>query len=293
MIRLALFGNKSQSSRHDLLGILISSLLDRPGDFSLTVDRRYMQFLNRTIGLPFDAMPTFDIYDGMADLVLSIGGDGSFLTTASAVGAYETPIMGINSGHLGYLSAAELSDTSRIIHEILSGDYDISERTVIAVTTSDPQLRLTRSFALNEVAFLKRDTASMITLDTSLNGAPLARYRADGLIVSTPTGSTGYNLSIGGPIVAPDNDDWIIAPIAPHSLSMRPLVVSDRSTLDVAVSSRSDSFMVSVDGKATALPIDTRLRLEKAGFRVNVVMERGHNFTDTLRDKLLWGAEGN
>lgn len=293
MIRLALFGNKSQSSRHDLLGTLISSLLDRPSDFSLSVDRRYMQFLNRFIGLPLDTMPTFDIYDGMADLVLSIGGDGSFLTTASAVGAYETPIMGINSGHLGYLSAAELSDTPRIIREIISGDYEISERTVIAVTTSAPELRLTRSFALNEVAFLKRDTASMITLDTVLNGAPLARYRADGLIVSTPTGSTGYNLSIGGPIVAPDNDDWIIAPIAPHSLSMRPLVVSDRSTLDVRVSSRSDSFMLSVDGKATALPIDTCLRLEKAGFRVNVVMQKGHNFTDTLRDKLLWGAEGN
>lgn len=291
MKRIAIFGNKSQKSGLHQLAQFIELLRASTPRLEIAVQRRYMDFLQRTTGIASDVFPVFDIYEGDADLALSIGGDGSFLTTASCVGGYETPIMGINSGHLGYLSAAELSDPGSIIDDIISGDFIISPRSVISVEVSGHH-SLVRQAALNEVAILKQDTASMITADTQLDGTALARYRGDGLIVSTPTGSTGYNLSVGGPIVAPTANDWIISPIAPHSLNMRPLVVSDTVTLEIAIESRSDSFLLSVDGKATSLPIGTTVRLHRAGYEINVVMRRDYNFTETLRAKLLWGIDG-
>lgn len=291
MKRIAIFGNKSQKKGLEHLAEFIGRLRDCQTELEVTVQQRYMDFLNRAIGLPADTFERFDIYDGSADMALSIGGDGSFLTTAAAVGGYETPILGINSGHLGYLSAAELEDQEGVIEAITGDDYMISPRSVIEVEVSGHH-HLVRKAALNEVAILKQDTASMITADTTLDGHPLAKYRGDGLIVSTPTGSTGYNLSVGGPIVAPTASDWIISPIAPHTLNMRPLVVNDSATLEISTESRSDTFLLSVDGKATSLPIDTRVKLRRAGYDVNVVMRRDYNFTDTLRVKLLWGIDG-
>lgn len=288
MKRIAIFGNKSQKRNFDQLSTLFDVLRSHDQHLVIYIQQRYMAFLQRTIGLEADAFETFDIYDGQADMAFSIGGDGTFLTTAASVGAYETPILGINSGHLGYLAAAELTDIHDIVEEILSNNFTVEERSLIAVECSEP-IELTRRFALNEVAILKQDTASMITVETMLDGKPLADYRADGLIVSTPTGSTGYNLSVGGPIVAPTATDWVISPIAPHSLNMRPLVVSDDLSLDITTQSRAETYLMSVDGKATVLPLSARLHLHKADYCVNVVNRPGYNFIETLRAKLLWG----
>lgn len=290
MIRIAIFGNKSQKTGFDRLKSLFDLFEHNADTLSIAIQRRYMAFLQRTIDLDPRRFDIFDSYEGDADLALSIGGDGTFLTTAANVGAYETPILGINSGHLGYLAAAELNDMNEIVREILEGDYSIEGRRLIAVECSEP-ITLVRQFALNEVAILKQDTASMITIETSIDGRHLANYRGDGLIISTPTGSTGYNLSVGGPIIAPTARDWVVAPIAPHSLTMRPLVMTDRHVMDIVTCSRAETFLLSVDGKATELPLTAKLRLRKADHTVNVVLRRGYNFVDGLRAKLLWGID--
>lgn len=290
MKRIAIFGNKSQKSGFDTLAALFDLFAINADTLSLAIERRYMAFLQRTIGLDPQRYDVFDFYDGSADMALSIGGDGTFLTTAANVGAYETPILGINSGHLGYLAAAELSDMQNIVREIIDDDFTIEERSLISVETSEP-IALIRRFALNEVAILKQDTASMITISTTIDGSPLANYRGDGLIVSTPTGSTGYNLSVGGPIIAPTAAVWVVAPIAPHSLTMRPLVMTDAHTMEISTSSRSDKFLLSVDGKATEIPLGVKLTFRKADHAVCVVLRRGYNFVDGLRAKLLWGID--
>lgn len=290
MKRIAIFGNKSQKSGFETLAALFELFTANADSISLAIERRYMAFLNRTIGLDPQHYDVFDFYDGSADLALSIGGDGTFLTTAANVGAYETPILGINSGHLGYLAAAELTDMHDIVREILDDDFTIEERSLISVETSEP-IDLIRRFALNEVAILKQDTASMITISTTIDGTPLANYRGDGLIVSTPTGSTGYNLSVGGPIIAPTASVWVVAPIAPHSLTMRPLVMTDAHTMEITTSSRADKFLLSVDGKATEIPLNVRLTLRRADHSVCVILRRGYNFVDGLRAKLLWGID--
>jgi NAD+ kinase len=288
MKRIAIFGKKHMHTGLDLLAGLFDQLMSHSGELQLYIRRDYYTFLTRAIGLTGYEARVFDTYDGSADLVLSVGGDGTFLTSSAAVGAYETPIMGINSGHLGFLSAADLCDAGEIVNEIVSGDYAIQKRSLIEVSGSD-ELSGRNRYALNEIAILKQDTASMVTLETTLNGRLLANYRGDGLIVSTPTGSTGYNLSVGGPIVAPTATNWIVAPVAAHSLTMRPLVISDDAEMRVDTHGRSDHFLLAVDGKSTPLPIGTSLTLRKAPHCVKLVTRLNHNFTDTLREKLLWG----
>ena len=292
MKRLAIFGNSQQSDATDRIAALLEILAGEPARIHIAVEKSYLDFLTSATGLNAAMFGSFSDYDGSFDLALSIGGDGTFLTTAATVGAFQTPIMGINAGHLGYLSAVDIYSAPDIVSYILEGNYSVSPRSVISVET-DSSAQLPQRFALNEVAFLKQDTASMIHVDTRIDGKPLAVYRGDGLIVATPTGSTGFNLSVGGPVMAPQTSDWVISPIAAHSLSMRPLVVSDKVTVDITTRSRSEFFMLSIDGKAVRLPIDTEVRLSKAPHRVNVVMLPGYNFINVLRDKLYWGMEGS
>lgn len=292
MKRLAIFGNKSQKSNFAPLQLFFELLAKQGHAISLAIDYRYYDFMHRVIKVPqMDVHIIAADEPVCADLVLSIGGDGSFLTTARRVGAASIPIMGINTGHLGYLAAADITHPEALVQEIMHGNFDVQPRSVIEVLSDSVELPPC-PFALNEVAILKQNTASMITVDTALNGEPLASYRCDGLIVSTPTGSTGYNLSVGGPIIAPTAADWVISPIAPHSLNMRPLVVGDDSCVDMITSSRSSAYLLSIDGKSVTLPIGSRLTLRKAPYVVNVVIPKNHNFVDTLRRKLLWGIDG-
>ena len=261
MTRIALYGNKRPDADHSHLQQLVDILASLYPHVTCSMDLRYMYFLRSNIRLPEVIRDTFTEADPTADLVLSIGGDGTFLKTANRVGILGTPIMGINSGHLGYLAAADISEAPDIIHDILAGDYRIEHRSVIEVSGPDSFLP-ERPFALNEVAILKKDTASMITVDASIDGGPTVTYRADGLIVSTPTGSTGYNLSAGGPIVAPTCGCWTV------------------------------TFLLSIDGKSTPLPAGCSLRLRKASYTVNTVLRSTSNIIDTLRQKLLWGRDG-
>ncbi len=288
---ITVFGNGYQNPHLQELQCLFDQLADIEG-MKLVVELTYGNYLSEHISLPqgvslqrSDCLP-------VADLVLSIGGDGTFLRTAAAVAPLELPIMGINSGHLGYLSAADIADVDNIVADIASRNYIVESRSMLKVSTNDMLDKLVL-YALNEVAVLKMDTASMISACTTVNGEFLANYQADGLVISTPTGSTGYNLSAGGPIVAPSAPNWIISPVAAHSLTMRPLVVSDTSVIEVVTHSRADSFRLSVDGRSVELSIPTPIVVEKAPFVTKLVRRNGFNFADTLRHKLLWGVGNN
>lgn len=291
MLRIALYGNKRQRGDTAPLQTLINLLASHHPQVTCSVQSDFMAFMRRSFEVPGVLTDTFDTADPEADLALSIGGDGTFLKTAWRIGPLQTPIMGINSGHLGYMSAADITEAPAIIDDILAGRYRIEHRSVIEVHAPDALLPHNQ-YALNEVAVLKKDTASMIRVEARIDSWPAAAYRADGLIVSTPTGSTGYNLSVGGPIVAPSARIWTIAPVAPHSLNMRPLAVCDDSVIEISAESRADTYLLSIDGKSVAIPTGSTLRLSKAPHCVNIVLRPASNFIDTLREKLLWGIDG-
>lgn len=228
-----------------------------------------------------------DTPDFHADIVVSFGGDGTFLRTAMWVADKEIPILGVNTGHLGYLTTACVSDLPDVAREILSGDYGIERRSLLHV--SEPEL-YTWPYALNEVVVNKYDTASVINAETCINGKQLADYRADGLIVATPTGSTAYNLSVGGPVLQPTAPVLAVSPIAAHTLTMRPLVVSDDSHIEIKVESRASGFRITLDGRTGTLPVGSVIKVRKAPFRVLLICRKGYEFPETLRNKLSWGV---
>lgn len=225
--------------------------------------------------------------DQECSLVLSIGGDGTFLRTAAWVGRLGIPIIGINTGHLGYLATMNIDDASsdKGVDGMLNADFAIEERTLLEVYS--PEVRGWR-YALNEVCIAKDDSVSMIQADTFVDGIELAQYRADGLIIATPTGSTAYNLSAGGPIVQPTAPVLVVSPIAAHSLGMRPLVIDDHSVLDISVSGRARAFRLSLDGRSTVLPMDTEVRIRRAPFVCRIAMRPDSAFPVSLRRKLLF-----
>lgn len=224
-----------------------------------------------------------------ADVAVSFGGDGTFLRTAMWVGEKEIPIVGVNTGHLGFLTTAQVSELQDVANDILTENYMIEPRQVIEVVS--PRVS-TWPFALNEVVVSKYDTSSMVVADTSINGRQLASYRADGLIIATPTGSTAYNLSVGGPILQPLTPVWVVSPISPHSLSMRPLVIANNAEVEIKVNSRATGFRLTLDGRTGALPVGSVIKLRLAPFRIHLICRKGHEFPIPLRNKLFWGVNG-
>ncbi len=287
MTDIAIFGNHYQERYRSDLRRFFHLLAACP--WSVAIERDYWAYLRQVLDtMPANAVP-FSGDDFQSRIVLSIGGDGTFLRTARTVERKEIPIMGINSGTLGYLSAARISEAEAILSGIADQTFTVESRSMLEVSADVP-LR-SCPFALNEVAVLKKDTGSMISVHASIDGQPLADYLADGLIVSTPTGSTGYNLSVGGPIISPSASVWVISPVAAHSLTMRPLVVDDSCEIYLRPSSRSSTFLLTIDGRSVTLPIDTSLHLRKAPFVTRVVHLAHQTFTDSLRSKLLWGID--
>lgn len=224
------------------------------------------------------------------DIVLSIGGDGTFLRTADVVGTSNIPILGINTGRLGFLADINVDDLNKAIDELLSKDYIVEERSILKVSYNNRNTEHTL-FALNEAAILKQDTSSMLTLHTYIDDDFLTSYEADGLIVATPTGSTAYSLSVGGPILMPKSSSIVLSPIAPHNLTSRPLVVNQDVKIKIRTESRSNTFLVSTDGNSNVLETPTEITITKADYTLKVIKRKGHTFYETLRDKLLWGVD--
>ncbi|EKB50593.1 NAD kinase [Cecembia lonarensis] len=229
---------------------------------------------------------------GMSDVdfVLSIGGDGTLLDTVIQVGAQETPIIGINSGRLGFLATVAKENIQKAIDDLVAGEFTIESRALVSLEASRPVFS-GMNFGLNEFTIHKRDTSSMIIVHTYINGQYLNSYWADGLIVATPTGSTGYSLSCGGPLITPGARNFVITPVSPHNLNVRPIVVPDESVISFKIEGRSEKFLISLDSRSTAIDATVELKLKKADFSAKLVKFSGYNYFDTLRQKLNWGFD--
>ncbi|MCM1521410.1 MAG: NAD(+)/NADH kinase [Muribaculaceae bacterium] len=290
-MKVAIFGKRRQSPQDlPLIVGLIRDLADR--DVFVAAQQPFYEAMSRELGSALEVDDVFEGSDFDADLAISIGGDGTFLRTAGCIAAKETPILGFNTGHLGFLAEESLTDAGDIVDYLVEGAYFTEPRSLLEVKAlgyGASDLLTGSPYALNEVAILRHDSASMINVHTRLDDIEIASYQGDGLIISTPTGSTAYNLSVGGPIVQPTAPCWVLSPVAPHALTMRPLVVSDSHVIETSVESRAETYRVNLDGRLLVLPISVRLRIRRAPFVVNVLHRSGHTFVDTLSSKLLWG----
>ncbi len=224
------------------------------------------------------------------DYVFSFGGDGTILSAMSFIQELEIPIVGINMGRLGFLANFKKEEIFKEIDVILKGDYTISKRSTIKVTTSKPN-SIDFPYALNDVTLSRQETTSMITIDSFINDDFLNVFWGDGLIISTPTGSTAYSLSCGGPIISPTNDNFVITPIAPHNLNVRPLIVNDDARITLNVESRSTQFTLSLDSRLYYMDIGNEIYLEKGDFCLNLIIPNNFSFYETIRQKLLWGID--
>lgn len=286
-MRIGVFSNECQQK--EIMENIFDTLLKSSSD--IYIQKEFHHYISSFINLEGQTTGIIDPEKPLPemDIALSVGGDGTFLRTVSILRGTNIPILGINTGRLGFLADISVKDTESTLKEILNGEYKIEKRTQIKLTLNNNGEEY---YALNEVAILKQDSASMISVITYINDEVLSSYEADGLIVSTPTGSTAYSLSVGGAIMAPDTPNFIITAIAPHSLTSRPLVVGDNNILTMEVKSRTSSFLVSVDGRSSIIPVNgTILRIEKAEIPVYIVKRIGHTFYGTLRNKLKWGTD--
>ena len=224
------------------------------------------------------------------EYMISLGGDGTLLEAVSMIGEAETPILGINTGRLGFLATTPKNKIEETLSDLLNKNYKIDARSLIKLESNSPVFS-DIDFALNEFAILKTDSSSMITVHTFVDGDYLNSYWADGLIVSTPTGSTGYSLSCGGPIVLPHSNNFVITPVSAHNLNVRPLIVSDQSEITFKVESRSNKFLVSLDSKSESVDNDIKLSVRKEDFQAKLITFSSSNYFDTLRQKLNWGLD--
>lgn len=282
---IAIYGSRRQTPHAPQLQTLLHALA--VGGAGIAMHPKLYEHLSGELGMSLPGVAVADPYrsPAEADLALSIGGDGTFLRTAAWVAETGTPILGINTGNLGYLSALGIDEAVAHTDFILEGDYIVEPRTLLHVQADGLH---GWPYALNEAVVAKEDSASMITASATVGGRALTDYRADGLIVSTPTGSTAYNLSAGGPIVQPSAPCWVITPICAHSLGMRPLVISDDMEISLKVTGRCKAFRLSLDGRSVALPQGTTVTMRRAGFRTNIVQLRCNEFPAVLRSKLMF-----
>lgn len=281
---IAIFGNTLRSETIREVKHIVEFLQLRGVDIVLSQELRHEAF-NRE----FPSVEDYIAQTGQTiDFALSVGGDGTFLTTASLVGHLDIPILGINCGHLGYLADVQEDNVDVMLDQLITNNYTIEQRRMLEVTCQYNG-KIVSPFALNEVAILKSGLSSMITVDVSLNGEFLHNYKADGLLIATPTGSTAYNLSAGGPLLDPHVNAIILTPVATHSLNIRPLVVLDDSKIDVKISSRNGNFLLSVDGRSQVLSQDIQLHIERSQRTIKLVRINGQTFMQSLKEKLHWG----
>lgn len=336
-LRFALFGNEYQTKKSDSAALLLGALQQRGAQVS--VERAFHEFLlchhgsEPAMAALLAGVRVFDVLDFPADYAISMGGDGTLLKTASHVGATGVPIIGVNTGRLGFLADFLPSEMEEALDELYAGRCRVEEHAAIKLSLRDEQefkvqgskfkaqssmslrdgskgsngsmsLRDGSSgsmllgdeqgfnpFALNDIAVLKRDNASMITIHARVGGNDLVTYQADGLVVSTPTGSTAYNLSNGGPIMAPGTGILCLTPVAPHSLNVRPIVIGDESEIELSVESRTHSFLVAVDGRSESFDEGTQLVISKAPYAVRIVKRASQHYFATLREKMMWGVD--
>ena len=269
----------------------LSTRLDHEG-VQLIIHEKYYQFLKKEFHFNLD-IPTFNSYadlKGKVDGIISLGGDGTILETLDLVRDSGIPLLGVNTGRLGFLASVFKEDFAAAIQLLLQKKYKIDKRELLELQ-SETNYFGELPYAVNEVTIIKKETSSMITIDVSVNGIFLNSYWADGLILSTPTGSTAYSLSCGGPILLPDSHNFVITPIAPHNLNVRPVVLSSENLISLKVKGRASHCLLSLDSRSATIAAESEIIIKKAGFYLNLINLDGQHFFSTLRNKLMWGAD--
>ena len=287
-LSFAIFGNASKAFD----SLQITEILDylRAHEADVYIEQNFYNSLQKELKKSISITGVFEGVNFDVDYVISLGGDGTFLKAASKVGPKQIPIIGVNMGRLGFLANVAPEEIRNVLDNVFEGEYEIEERAVIQLYADGKALG-NCPFALNDIAILKRDNASMISIKASVNGEYLVTYLADGLVISTPTGSTAYSLSVGGPIIVPQSGILSMTPVAPHSLNIRPIVISDEAEIKLEVQSRSHNFLAAVDGRSEKLSEGVTLTVKKAPHKVRIVKVYGQRFFSTLREKLMWGAD--
>ena len=289
-MRIAIYGNPFNPVKAKYVQHLIHKLEEN--NVPVIIEHQFHDFLIDHVNFKKD----IDIFDTPkelqenADILLSIGGDGTLLNTITLIRDSSIPVLGINTGRLGFISSVSTDQIDNAINQLFKKEYTLEERTLLQLDTNN-QLFGETNFALNEVTLLKKDTSSMIRIHAFLDDEFLNSYWADGLIVATPTGSTGYSLSCGGPIVVPGTENFIIAPIAPHNLNVRPIIVSEERVLKLKVEDRDELALVALDSRSRAIDPTLELTIRKADFKVNLIKLSSQSFIATIREKLMWGKD--
>lgn len=257
----------------------------------LFVSIKFAKFLNQSSFKKFK-WETYEPTDSLKNLqlLISIGGDGTLLESVSYIGKTEIPVLGINTGRLGFLATISREETDRALELVMQRTFTLDKRAVLRLE-SNPGIFGDLNFALNDFTVMKKDTSAMITIHTFIDGEFLNSYWANGIIVSTPTGSTGYSLSCGGPLIFPRSGNFVLTPVSPHNLTVRPIIVSDKSEISFQVDGRSKKFLVSLDSRIATIDSTVKLTVKKADFIVNLIQLEGHHYFKTLRQKLNWGLD--
>ena len=288
-MKIAILGKPFDEETLPFVQALLADLGARRTE--ILIVESFRAYLGTRLTLPEDVR-TFGRGDSLrgVQFVLSIGGDGTLLDTVTYVGALQIPILGINTGRLGFLATITPQHISQAIDALFKGHFVLEDRSLIRVET-DPDVFGGINFGLNEFSILKRDTSSMIVVHTYIDGEYLNSYWADGLIVATPTGSTGYSLSCGGPVMLPQTNNFIVAPVCPHNLNVRPIIVPDRSVISFEIEGRSNNFLLSLDSRAVPVDAGIQIAVRRETFAARLVKLNHVNFLSTLRSKLNWGLD--
>ena len=291
-MKIAIFGQYYQNNTAEIVRRVVDFLENN--SILISFERTFLTTLQEKniVTQKYSSFANASELDADFEALISIGGDGTILKAATFIRDKNIPIIGINAGRLGFLATVQYENIEALLQKVLVKDYIISKRSLLSVRTV-PEYENFKDldFALNEVTVARKDTTSMITIDTMLNEEYLTSYWADGLIVSTPTGSTGYSLSCGGPVLTPEVASFVVTPMAPHNLNARPLVITDDTEITLKVSGREEQFLISLDSRIAAVSKDTTVYIKKASFTLSVIEFKDETFLTTIRKKLLWGAD--
>lgn len=289
-MKIALYGRSSNDNTSEYIQNLFHKLNEYKTE--IIVYEPFYKFIKQKLDLVGN-IKTFSSHSDLkdkVDVVFSLGGDGTFLETLAFVRNSGIPILGINTGRLGFLANVAKTEINEAIEALMNKKFSIEKRSLLNV--SGPKNIFGEvNYGLNELTVLKKDTSAMITINAYINGDYLNSYFADGLIIATPTGSTAYSLSCGGPLVMPNSENFVITPIAPHNLNVRPLVISDNNIITLKVEGRTPNFLVTLDSKSEVLESNIELTIKKADFSVNLIKLENQSFFTTMRNKLLWGLD--
>ena len=290
-MKIAIFGQYYQNDTKPIIKDIF--VFFNRNNVELVIEEKFLEILytEKIIEKKYATFSTHQDLNSSFDILISIGGDGTILRAVTFVRDSGIPILGVNAGRLGFLAKVQKENIGTFLQIVLEKKYTISKRTLLSLVTSPNNSNSDINFAMNEVTVSRKDTTSMITIETYLNGEYLNSYWADGLIISTPTGSTGYSLSCGGPVLTPDVKSLVITPIAPHNLNARPLVIPDDNEIKLIVSGREEKYLISLDSRISSISNNSELTIRKTPFKINMVEIPEETFLKTLRNKLLWGED--